>query len=98
MTTDGNRISSKNLPAYVLQAVNQGGSDEPLGKILVQQERDILLSTLLKTQYNCAKTAKALGIHRGTLYSKLEKYGIDIAKMRQSHTDSHTTDSATFAV
>jgi DNA-binding NtrC family response regulator len=50
--------------------------------LLLQQERDIILSTLRKHRCNCAKAAKALGIHRATLYTKMEKYRICIKELR----------------
>ena len=49
---------------------------------LLQQERDIILATLRKHGFNCAKAAKALAIHRATLYTKMEKYNISITELR----------------
>lgn len=41
-------------------------------------EKEILISYLEKNSYNCVKTAEELGIHRATLYNKLEKLKIRI--------------------
>jgi transcriptional regulator with PAS, ATPase and Fis domain len=41
-------------------------------------EKEILVSYLEKNNFNCVKTAEELGIHRATLYNKLEKLNIRI--------------------
>ncbi|MBP1920682.1 sigma-54 interaction domain-containing protein [Youngiibacter multivorans] len=41
-------------------------------------EKEILISYLEKNSYNCVKTAEELGIHRATLYNKIEKLNIKI--------------------
>ncbi len=41
-------------------------------------EKEILMSYLEKNSFNCVKTAEELGIHRATLYNKLEKLNIRI--------------------
>jgi transcriptional regulator with PAS, ATPase and Fis domain len=84
MTTDGTQIQPANLPPYLLIALDQGNGGEALNALLLQQERDIILSALRKHRCNCAKAAKALGIHRATLYAKMEKYGICIKELRDT--------------
>ena len=46
-------------------------------KVLEEQEREIILSTLLECQWNKSRAAKALGIDRSTLYFKIQKYGLE---------------------
>jgi len=41
-------------------------------------EKEILTSYLEKNNFNCVKTAEELGIHRATLYNKIEKLNIRI--------------------
>jgi DNA-binding NtrC family response regulator len=43
-------------------------------------ERNLILETLQKTNYNKKKTAEILNMSRNTLYNKLEKYGITTSK------------------
>jgi transcriptional regulator with PAS, ATPase and Fis domain len=82
MTADGAQIQPGNLPPYLLIALDQESGSEALNALLLQQERDIILSVLRKHRCNCAKAAKALGIHRATLYTKMEKYRICIKELR----------------
>lgn len=43
---------------------------------LAQLERPLLIATLKHTRGNQSKTAKMLGINRGTLRTKLKQYGL----------------------
>ena len=40
-------------------------------------EKNMIIETLNKAKHNKSKAAKLLNIDRKTLYSKMEKYGID---------------------
>ncbi|MDR2801080.1 MAG: sigma 54-interacting transcriptional regulator [Desulfovibrio sp.] len=82
VTADGAQIQPGNLPPYLLIALDQDSGSEALNAHLLQQERDIILSALRRHRCNCAKAAKALGIHRATLYTKMEKYSICIQELR----------------
>lgn len=42
-----------------------------------EQEKELILKVLQDTRYNKSKTAKILKMDRKTLYSKMEKYGLD---------------------
>ncbi|PIE35880.1 hypothetical protein CSA56_02195 [candidate division KSB3 bacterium] len=44
---------------------------------LYEHERQLILQALQTTNWNKYQTAKMLGINRSTLYSKIQKYGID---------------------
>ena len=43
---------------------------------LANAEKMLLLSALNETDWNLRRAAKILDIHRGTLYSKIEKHQI----------------------
>lgn len=87
MTTDADEIQPSNLAPYVLMAIDKGRGGKALSDLLFEQERDIILGTLRKHDFNCAKAAKALDIHRATLYTKMEKYKISIADLRNNRED-----------
>lgn len=42
-----------------------------------EQEKELILRVLQETRYNKSKTAKILKMDRKTLYSKMEKYGLE---------------------
>ena len=67
-------ISLQDLPPYFTKRVNSGGT------ILENNEKQVIETALKKYSYNKHKTAQALGISRTTLYSKMEKYGIELTK------------------
>lgn len=78
----GEMIEREHLPPEFLSAATLERSaamavdfvDQPLAK--PASEKDAILETLAKTDWNKAKTARLLGMSRATLYSKLLKYGI----------------------
>ena len=49
-------------------------------KVMDVVEKNLIISTLKKTNYNKKKSAEILNISRRTLYNKLEKYGITEGK------------------
>jgi len=67
------------LPDEMKLAVNQfpktSGSDIKATNEL--NEKHLITETLLKVKYNKSKAAKLLNIDRKTLYSKMERYGIE---------------------
>lgn len=76
---EGGVILSAHLPANILSGTRAGGTgagrslDELMGEI----EKEILRTVLRQTRDNYRAAARELGIHRSTLYKKLEKYNID---------------------
>ena len=40
-------------------------------------ERDLIVKILQSTKYNRSRTAELLNMSRKTLYSKMEKYGLN---------------------
>jgi DNA-binding NtrC family response regulator len=71
----GETIALTELP----QELTQPAQAE--GKTLETQEKNHILKILEETGGNVAQTARILGIHRMTLYNKLKKYSIDVAKL-----------------
>jgi len=67
------------LPDEMKLAINQfpktSGSD--LKATNEVNEKHLITETLLKVKYNKSKAAKLLNIDRKTLYSKMERYGIE---------------------
>ncbi len=51
-------------------------ADKSLDDIVADMERDIIVETLKKHNYNQTRTAQALKINRTTLQYKMQKYGI----------------------
>lgn len=45
-----------------------------------KSEREVILSALIKNNFNISQTARILGIHRNTLTRKIKKYGILLKK------------------
>jgi PAS domain S-box-containing protein len=77
---DGNVILSTHMPANILsktKASETAAHGRSLDSLLEEIEKEILLTVLRKNQYNYRATAKELGVHRSTLYKKLEKFNID---------------------
>ena len=78
----GEMIEREHLPPEFLSAATierpavmaVDSVDQPIAK--PASEKDAILETLAKTDWNKAKAARLLGMSRATLYSKLLKYGI----------------------
>ncbi|MDR1489513.1 MAG: sigma 54-interacting transcriptional regulator [Desulfovibrio sp.] len=85
MTTDTGIINPDNLPSHLLTVLDKGKfGDRALAEVIVLQERDVIMKALRKYNFNCCKAARALSVHRSTLYAKMEKYGIKISAMRST--------------
>jgi PAS domain S-box-containing protein len=71
----GTLIRTEYLPENI-----QGAKDpypKP-GTTLKDQERQFILKTLARNGYDRIATAKELGIHKATLYRKIQKFGIEL--------------------
>jgi transcriptional regulator with PAS, ATPase and Fis domain len=52
------------------------GTGKPLDAMMADIEKEIIRETLSQNGHNCQQTALDLGIHRSTLYKKMEKHRI----------------------
>jgi two-component system, NtrC family, response regulator len=58
-------------------AVNANANLPPAGSMTLEEiEKEMILKNLEKYRNNLSKVAKSLGLSRGTLYRRLEKFGI----------------------
>jgi two-component system response regulator HydG len=67
------------LPEEMTIAIEQiqSPTSSDLKAINEVNEKNLIIETLAKVKYNKSKAAKLLNIDRKTLYSKMERYGID---------------------
>ncbi|MFD1614016.1 helix-turn-helix domain-containing protein [Gelatiniphilus marinus] len=59
---------------------NKGTLPEPGAMSMDEIEKAMIIKTLTYYNQNISQVAKALGLSRGALYRRFEKYGIDISK------------------
>lgn len=72
--SEGKRITLDCVPFFPPTCVEPQEEPKPT---LMQLERELLLKTLESYNWNKTKAAKALGITRRMLYTRLKKYGLD---------------------
>ena len=79
LLTLGDVATLQSLPEEMTMAVAQvqlpNSSD--LKAINEVNEKNLIIETLNKVKHNKSKAAKMLNIDRKTLYSKMEKYGLE---------------------
>ena len=77
---EGGIISSILIPHNIRKtstaAFSTDHGTQDLATIMDSVEREVLISTIQRYQGNLSAAAKELGIHRVTLYKKLEKHGL----------------------
>lgn len=77
---DHGTLELEHLPPYLQErrvVVNGESVTLDLEAELAKTEKKVLLHALQKAEGNKVKAASLLGIHRASLYRKLEKYGLD---------------------
>ncbi len=72
----GNRIEFEHLPRVIREAVEGKQNKSPQVNPLENSERSTLLNTLQACGGNKTMAARKLGIHRSTLFRKLQKHGL----------------------
>ena len=80
LLTAGSIATADSLPDEMKIAVaNEIPLDNPsdLKAVNESNEKTLITEALIKVKYNKSKAAKLLNIDRKTLYSKMERYGID---------------------
>jgi two-component system response regulator AtoC len=77
---DGSTIDVKDLPLDLLlpdpRARPESAEELPLKEAREQFERQLILQTLERAQWNRTQAARLLGMHRNSLKAKLEAWGI----------------------
>lgn len=76
MLKDG-KIQPQHLPPELLKSRSTRGIDKSEKTPLQVGEKEIIIETLQKHQGNRQATAEELGVHRATLWRKMQKYGIE---------------------
>lgn len=80
-------IGVKHLPSNLITSspiTSKDDKSSSLDLILDEFEKDIILETLMENDYKISKTAKDLGIHRTTLYKKMERLNIKLSRSVES--------------
>jgi transcriptional regulator with PAS, ATPase and Fis domain len=77
---EGDTIRIQHLPIYFKKWITKKDEDRENGFLLQdeveQAERRVIMRVLEKTAGNKLEAAQLLGIHRASLYRKIEKYGL----------------------
>lgn len=71
-------IPPANLPPEKEQLPISGGDSKKIKKILVEKERQEIISALLKNKGNISQTARDLDVSRPTIYRKMRKFKITL--------------------
>jgi len=74
----GGMIEAEHLPEHLHPEIDLP-QDEGL-KLVDQYEKEVILTALKKNNWNRLQTAKALGIHKTTLFRKIHKLDISLPK------------------
>lgn len=91
LLTTGSKVEKEALPADIYEpssfdgSTNYNSPTRPTELLSpkdyksqwVEQEKELIQKVLMDTKFNKSKTARILNIDRKTLYSKMEKYGLD---------------------
>ncbi len=75
----GGSIGTKHLQPELLVST-QNTTLNKNGKPVLKSEKELILNALNQNNWNKSKAAKMVGVSRGTLYSRLRKYGIAIGE------------------
>ncbi len=84
ISRDANTIEIIDLPAAVTSSSSsvpfESSSCRSQLSTLADNERDLIIETLVQNNWNMAKTAKLLGISRANLYEKAKKFNLSRPK------------------
>ena len=81
---DGDMICLQDLPFYLQRSRRSSpdGNLPSLKDVQARTEKEAIRYALKESNYNKARTARELGIHRTLLYKKMKKYRISLAPDR----------------
>ncbi|MDQ2180680.1 sigma-54 dependent transcriptional regulator [Marinifilum sp. D714] len=81
LLSQGNQVEIISLPTEIL-------NDQPKNDVVIEgsnlkliqaaNEKELIISTLRKVNFNKSKAARLLNIDRKTLYNKIKQYGIEV--------------------
>ena len=79
---DSDQIVVSSLPLKLLVSVGEKRDIgiRKLDIIMAEVEREVIATVLKDTRYNLREAAKTLGMHRSTLYKKIEYHKISILR------------------
>ena len=77
---EGGTIHLQNLPFYIYGSRKKSpkGNPSSLKEVYAKTEKEAIRYALKETNYNKARAAKVLGIHRTLLYKKMKKYKLPL--------------------
>ena len=86
--SDSNTIELHDIPSQIIQShvttkIKNISKNDSLDAMLAYLEKDIVLETLKKTNYNISKTAAQLQIPRSRLYRILERHNLNTKTLEQ---------------
>ncbi len=73
----GKRLGLEHVPPEMLFSRQTGNPEPDIGTVRLEAERQAVLAALSAHRNNATNAARALGIHRSTLYRKMKYLGID---------------------
>jgi PAS domain S-box-containing protein len=76
--SNGPLIGVEHLPEWLVKPHRVEGAEENLDEKLEENERRVIISVLEKHDWNRFEAAKALGIHKSTLFRKIHRLGIHL--------------------
>ncbi|MEB3103496.1 transporter substrate-binding protein [Ferviditalea candida] len=90
LAANSKHISLEHLPEHIIYHSNNSFAEEyvpsdnmtEIKKVGEQNERILLIETLMKFKGNISKSARYLGVSRTTLYKKLEEHEIHASKSK----------------
>lgn len=77
---EGNCIRDRDLPFYLKTGLDilPPERSSPIREVQAHAEAQAIRQALKEADYNKARAARMLGIHRTLLYKKMTKYGLDV--------------------
>lgn len=78
--SNSSEISSELFPKELFHAEEERPQKAKLATVKKMAQISFITNSLAKNNFNVAKTAKALGIHKTTLYRMIERFDIKLEK------------------